>query len=190
MGACVNTAPMPDALGQILITEIMYKTAPDLSDNNAEWVELYNASGGPLLLEGCTLADMSSTMELTGLLVADGEYLVLARSAENNGGLVPDHILELPLNNDGNVLTLMCGDNDIDTVSYDAGFVFPAAERYSLSLDRDTYDANLNDNGANWCLASENDRYYDSNQGEASDHFGTPSARDTAVSIEQQASKS
>ena len=70
-------------VGELIVTEIMYNPHNGLSDNDAEWIEVYNASDRALLLDGWH-ADEGSAMgvgpapvELNGNLAA-GEYLMVA----------------------------------------------------------------------------------------------------------------
>ncbi|MCI0532476.1 MAG: lamin tail domain-containing protein [candidate division Zixibacteria bacterium] len=66
------------ALPDIIINEIM--AAPDLNQNQTEWIELYNRSQNPVVLKNWTLADSQGEVVLTEdiLELAAGEYLIIA----------------------------------------------------------------------------------------------------------------
>ena len=176
-GACVGGA-QPPAEGDLVITEIMFDTSTPLAETAAEWIELYNASAGSLLLTGCTIIDGSAATPrpLDGLIVAPDAFVLLARSNDPavNGGLAPATTFSFGLNNDGDTVTVACGGTTIDTVDYGA-VAFPAAARFSIALDPDFHDATANDNGLNWCLAAAADVYF-AGAAEAEQHYGTPGA--------------
>jgi hypothetical protein len=98
MVSCQGTtaAPLPSARGDLVITEIM--VAPlAVRDPFGEWIELYNASGGPLNLEGLEfrLRDFPLQGFTIGesLVVANGEFVVLGNNANvsTNGGIPVDY---------------------------------------------------------------------------------------------------
>ena len=119
--------------GDIIITEFMANPSA-VSDTKGEWFELLNISSKNLKLNGLIIKDESSNShEIEGdqdILLAAGEYFVLARSAvyEENGGITPDYsysnfalgntedeiILCLP---DGSVLDQLYYSGDWDIIS-------------------------------------------------------------------------
>ena len=183
-GSCVDEAPMPFEVGQIVFTEIMYNPHYDLSDTYAEWFELYNASDETLYLEGCLVTDEGGGQsEVTNLLLDPGEYglFVATVSYSENGNLFPDQTFSFALGNSGDSLYFECDGLLIDAVSYDAGGDYPEAEAYSLNLAPDALDAGLNDVASNWCLASE--VYYEGSGGASEDNYGTPGSANSACPV-------
>lgn len=76
--------PLPadgDALARIpsglLISEVMYDP---LGSDDAEWVELYNASDESVSLAGWALADATGAQTLLDALIGPGEFIVVAAS--------------------------------------------------------------------------------------------------------------
>ena len=173
-GACTGGAPLPE-VGEVIVTEIMYDTEAELSENAAEWFELHNLAGAPRTLNGCTVGDGGGAKTpVSGVTIPAGGYALFARSASNNGGLDADGLFTFALNNSQDLVTLECNETVIDTVAYDDGLTFPDAKGYSISLDPSAYDAELNDDGANWCLGQ--DLYYTGQATPVGDHYGSPGA--------------
>ncbi|GMV38872.1 MAG: hypothetical protein AMXMBFR64_05880 [Myxococcales bacterium] len=173
-GACVGVPELP-APGEIIVTEIMYDPHFDLLDATAEWVELTNVSGGPRALTGCKLGDSTTAGNAMGaLIVPAGGTALFVKSLTANGNLTPDGTFTFALGNSGDSVVLTCDGALIDSVAYGTSLGFPAAQARSLSLDPAAYDAALNDDGANWCVAQ--DVYYEGTAGPAEDNYGTPGA--------------
>ncbi len=88
-----GAGPGPDAQGEVLITEFMADPL-DVADSLGEWVELTNFSGEDLDLGGCLLQDddANSFVIPAGSLLAAGERMVLARSAD--GGVQADVVID------------------------------------------------------------------------------------------------
>ncbi|NVB84863.1 MAG: lamin tail domain-containing protein [Kofleriaceae bacterium] len=149
-------AECPDvAVGDLVVTEFRGPQSPD--DALGTWVELYNASGASIDLEGTKLRfrkkDGSSEVPVIvrrSLPVAAGAYVVL--------GLVPDDAtrpshIDYGFSSDFHVGFLAaaavdveaCGER-IDRATYD---VLPKTGTYSLGVTPPTADAN--DVPANWC---------------------------------------
>ena len=181
-GALDPVEPPPpsavDARGQVIFTEIVYDPHFDLGDDNAEWIEIHNPTAEHRDLAGCTLADASGQdpVALDGIVIPSGDYAVFARGDDPalNGGLEPLAVFDFPLSNGGDAVTLDCGGTVIDEVTWDGGDVFPDVPAYAISLDPDAYDADANDDGANWCLAA--DPWYLDADGQFGHNYGTPGA--------------
>ncbi len=165
------------AAGELIITEIMSK--PDVvSDDYGEWIELYNASGEAVDLEGLTVSATDAALSFTvegSLPVAAGGYVVLVRDGDDavNGG-VPwdyDYRSDLGLDNDRETLTIASSARTLDSVSYDDQSFFPDDDGYAMSLDPDHTDGTENDEGQYWCSASSD--YGDGD-------FGTPGEENDA----------
>jgi hypothetical protein len=175
-GACVEPPPgrAPQA-GEVVITEIMYDPEGEILEEAGEWVEIFNVTQEPLLLNGCVFRDNDPAhmASLEGLVLPPLGYLVLGRSLDMaaNGGVQVDAVFDFGLNNGGDGAEILCGDTLIDEVAYDGAF--PAAGATSINLDPQAYELD-NTDGANWCLASE--VYYDGQ----TPHYGTPGAANTS----------
>lgn len=151
-GACESTAPIPVAVGDLVITEFLADLDGGLGEPAGEWFEVANVSGTRLQLQGMVLADEDSdshTIE-TPLEMPAGAYFVFAATA----GAVPggvDYVYGttgLALANSADELVLRTpGGATIDSVAYTSAWVTTGASA-SLSgnaLDRDNSDV------ANWC---------------------------------------
>ncbi len=140
--------------GDVVITEIMQDPAA-VSDTTGEWIELYNASGRVIDLNGWTVRDAGvdhHRIQAGGpLLIVPGEYLVLGREADSavNGGVVVDYDYSgFLLGNDADEIILLDGaNNEVDRVAYDGGDAFPNPTGASMTLLDVTLDNSL---GASW----------------------------------------
>ena len=165
-GACVESIDPPSFPGDIVVTEVMARSVA--GDDVGEWIELYNASGVPLDLEGCTIGDdggPDDTIDIALVVPVEG-YVVLAASDDpsDTGGFAPDwEWSRFALANGGDEIILTCGGTTIDRVAYGASDVRLAT---SLQLANDRLDADSNDDIENWCAAT--DAYGDA------DRLGTP----------------
>ena len=85
--------PVPDGAGDVLITEFMADPV-GVEDSLGEWVELSNASGEDLRLDGCALADDDGNLFAfpAGITLQAGGRLLVARS--DAGGVVPDVVID------------------------------------------------------------------------------------------------
>ncbi len=149
---CEKVAP-----GDVVITEI--HANPDGSDGDGEYVELFNASGGVLELEGLTL--VSSRNDGTGASqhrLGDGQvaaegYFVLGSGLES-------------LRNSEAALAVRCGEVIIDWVGY-------ASTRDGRALELDgrlVPNDGSNDDATHWCFAPETASEI------SPGNFGTPGA--------------
>jgi len=142
--------------GDLVITEIR----PEQGGTYPQFIELYNASGGTLDLEG-TLVDVLSIdggthlklLVRTPLAVGDGIYVALGEASEDKPYLayrfgadfeVEGTAKDLP--SSGRIIVYACGEV-IDQVTYAA---LPDEGTYSLGADPPSADANDVD-GA-WCV--------------------------------------
>ena len=140
--------PRPAQAGEVVITEIMFDPA-GRSDDDGEWIELWNAlDGDALSLEGCVLDDGGSTPRKLGALeVQPLDHATIARGAD--AGFVPELVVALTLTNTSDTVALLCDGVEIDRVTYDKSFSLRAGA--SLSLDPTAYAAADNDDPAAWC---------------------------------------
>jgi len=72
----------PTSAGDVVVTEIM----PDAGSNDCEWIELYNANGSPLDLNGSRIyyRDNKSFDIDYPLILRPGEYMVVGRTADTS----------------------------------------------------------------------------------------------------------
>ncbi|PIE17223.1 MAG: hypothetical protein CSA66_06385 [Proteobacteria bacterium] len=157
-GACASSLAAPAASGDLVITEIMRNPASE--DDEGEWIELYNPQPVARALSGCTLsdddADSYTFAEDAAVIVPAKGRLILGRSAsaEDSGGLSPDHVYAgFVLANGADEVTLSCGGVVIDRVAYAAeGWPFEAGA--ALSLRPELSNAVANDVSSAWCDAT------------------------------------
>lgn len=183
-------APPPPGLsiddvapGELIITELMYNPLGN-SDNNREWIEIYNSLDEDVNLEGMEISDLLSnptTVQVTTpFLVPAQSYATIARAQADDwefDGV--ERVLFAPdlpaLNNGGDQVTIRNAAGVIDqSVQY------PNADDedgMSLKLLPDQLDATANDDRANWCFSTEAELFATLDDG---DSFGTPSAPNQA----------
>ncbi len=151
--ACDDLAP-----GDVVITEV--HANPDGSDGDAEYVELFNASGELLSLDGLSL--VTGRSDGTGenshrffeASMAPGDYLVVGNAPFE---AMPPHLDYSygstlgSLRNSDALVSVRCGELLIDQVSYER-----TADGRALELDgRFAPDHELNDDAARWCTTPE-----------------------------------
>jgi hypothetical protein len=181
-GCGPSTRPAPGTCkagllpGDLVITEVFADVkAPSGgtgTDTGKEWFEIYNAKGAPIDLDGVTIThsrpdgSRASTHTLTQATIAPGQFFTLGNAAPD---LVPpyvDHGYGTDLgdfyNTGGGKLTLSCGDDEIDSASYDG--VTEGHSRELTGAVRPDYTAN--DSPSSWCQA--NDTEFEAG------NFGTP----------------
>ncbi len=144
--------------GELVITEILYD--PDcVADDAGEWVEVFNPTGQTLQLKGWTLTDAGAAHRFEDFLaVPAGGFAVLCSNGDplTNGGVSCQGVYGgLSFNNDGDAVVLRAPDDVlVDEVSYDGGGSFVDPTGAALALEPGT-DAAANDDGANWCAATD-----------------------------------
>jgi len=154
-GSCVEPADGPETAGALIITEVMARSRAGLDPG--EWFELFNTTEDTVDLFGCSIGDGTNPAQHTisrPLAVAAGSYVVLGASADRsvNGNTPVDYAWTgFALRNDGDTISLTCGDLRVDTFTYPGSSV---ALGQSLQLDIDFYDGESNDDLDNWCLGS------------------------------------
>jgi hypothetical protein len=159
--------------GDIVITEI--HANPDGSDRDSEYIELFNASGRALELQGLALVSSredgtkASEHQLGEALVEAERYFVLGSTAADS---LPAHVdysyhNDLgSLRNSDAALLVRCGETVIDSVRYAS-----TRDGHALQLDGRLFpDDASNDDGVHWCFASET--AFEFSPG----NFGTPGA--------------
>jgi len=157
----------------VIITEIMYNPH-NVSDNDWEWIEIYNA--GDVAIELKTLTDDDGEPDhegnLLGGLIGLGQIRIIAKADNpsrtqqeflNEWGLDDGQVIFVSgssweaLANDGDLVRLIdTADGLLDQVAYeDDGLVWPADDgAASIYLTDGHIDVLANDQGASWALAS------------------------------------
>ncbi len=172
--------------GDLVITEVFAdaKAPPGGSgtDEGKEWFEIYNASGRPVELKGLTIThsrpdgiDKAKSHTMDDLTIAPGQYLTLGNVAQD---LVPAYVdygygadLGDMFNTDGGKLVLACGDQQIDTATYES--VKEGRARQLTSAQPPDYT--LNDDAINWCEARDTEF--------EGGNFGTPGSENDCSPI-------
>ena len=187
-GSCVReelqTASACDDLvpGDIVITEL--HANPDGSDGDGEYIELFNASGAPIPLDGLTL--VSSRLDGTGAMahrffgasMAADDYLVVGNAPLD--AMLPHLDYSYgntlgSLRNSDAVISIGCDGTLIDQVSYER-----TADGRALELDgRLAPDHELNDDATHWCTTP------DGVDEVSSGNFGTPGAVNSPCAFEE-----
>jgi hypothetical protein len=160
--------------GDVVITEV--HANPDGADADGEYVELFNASGQELSLDGLALAasrldgaSPKSHRFLAGS-IEDEAYFVVGNAAPSSARAHVDYSYEQALgslrNSDG-IVSIRCDEMLIDEVRYEA-----TSDGRALELDGQLVpDHELNDDARHWCITPVGAApSFDGN-------FGTPGAR-------------
>ncbi len=152
----------PSVAGELVFTEI-FVNGPD-SPEVSDWVEIYNASATTYDLIGCDLVENGGAFPFTASVVlAPGDYAVITKEgAGTNGGITPDFVFAgMSFGNSGDFVTLDCGGNVIDTVTFSGD---EENEARSVHLDPSHLNATDNDLTTNfggntlltwWCEARD-----------------------------------
>ncbi len=157
-GECVP--PNPSVAGEVIVTEYM------ISPTQGEFIEVYNTTGGPLNLGGCTVGDLDTDNHTIAdtVIVESGGYATLAKNAAE-AGFVPDYVYAggVALSG-GDEARISCGEQLIDVIAWgdsdngnDDTFPAPAggiSVALSPTVVTDADPEIANDAGSNWCIDS------------------------------------
>jgi hypothetical protein len=163
--------------GDLVITEIMFNPAFG-SDSSSEWVEIWNASGGSVNINGLIVMETGgSDGEVTeDVIIAASSYMVLAVGDGTSfayTSFVPDAFYgSLAFGNGGDEISLWAEGLQVDWApSYgDDTLSFSAGE--SFQLDYMFEDAVSNDILSNWCVAGTVDPDLIGESGDLGTPFG------------------
>ena len=128
-----SSASLPAAYGSVVINEIHYNPATSQgSDNDYEFLELYNMSTSDVDLHGMTVGQVGSTTSIASLdsvTISAGSYVVVAYTGATYSSLtvpVVDNAGYFGLRNDGNALELIDSTGAVvDNVTYDDYYDWP-----------------------------------------------------------------
>jgi len=149
----------PDS--DLVITEIMYDPSDGVADDKGEWIEIHNATGDDIDINGYRLADAGGNMHIIQnggpLVVAAGGYFTFGVNfyESENGGIEVDYLLPYAIyqldNSADEVILMDKFGMELDRVEYAEGQGWPTASGASLSLIHPNLDNNV---GGNWALAT------------------------------------
>jgi len=169
--------------GDVIISEIMQNPSA-VSDANGEWFELYNTTNDTIDLLSWSISDQAGLGQQmdsieSSLELLPNAYVTLANNGDpsTNGGYMHDYIYSggFVLTNSSDEIILKAPNGIvIDSVYYDNGITFPDPNGNSMSLDPFSLNGSSNDNGLNWCAASESI---------ANGDFGSPGMENAACNI-------
>jgi hypothetical protein len=150
----VEDATKPLALlevGDLLITEVMARPAA----LRGEYVEVLNASGTDLNLDGLRISTSTGAFELSGTTyVAPGAYVIFGASddPDESGGVMPDILWpeDIALEDSWGEFVLT-GTDLLDAVAWDDGAAWPLGDGAAMSLLPSAHTPEDNDRGENWC---------------------------------------
>ncbi|MBK9649598.1 MAG: lamin tail domain-containing protein [Deltaproteobacteria bacterium] len=142
-----------------MITEIM-QDPKTLKDHEAEWFELYNASGVDILMcDGWSIYDGGHQHGglSSDVLITAGAHALFLRSSDTskNGGLTGDYTYnsKFTLDNSADELYIEFDGVLIDELEYDNGggdWSAVMAQGFSMQLNANLYSALDNDDSLNW----------------------------------------
>jgi hypothetical protein len=149
------------AAGALVVTEVM--AAPVACDDaRAEYIELYNASGGILDLEGLEIRIGSGSSTVADrFLVGPGDIVLVTPFEDRCVGPTPHLTTGITMDDVGATVSLRGPSGVIDTVNT-SGW---GGVGTSLQLDARAWDANSNDVQGNWCTSSTADGELDGPDG-------------------------
>ncbi len=173
-------AEVPEAPGDLTITEFMAEPGSGIPNYYGEWFEIYNASGrnldlNGLEIQGTTGVDDGFTIETT-LLLAAGDFLVFGVNDDTslNGNIDVDYVYDrssFPLDSATDTIKLVYGGVTIDKVTWDSSD-WLVAEGYAHQANNNAFDLEwANDLPYNWCSSD----VFISGSGE----YGTPGVANT-----------
>ena len=154
-----STIVLPDP-GDFVISEFM-ATPSVVTDPAGEWVEIYNASGSTMNLNGFELHDDASDSHIINadVVVPAGARVVLTRNNDfnTNGGVFGAYEYGgFVLGDTQDQIVLSFDGVEIDRFDYDLTTYSPSLTGRALALDPDLGDPDpsVNDLGSNWCGSS------------------------------------
>ena len=167
--------------GDLVITELM-QDPKTLKDHEAEWFELYNASGADILMcGGWFFYDNGSDVHTLArnIFIPAGEHALFLRDDDTgkNGGLTGNYTYgsDIDLGNIADELYIEFDGLIIDELEYDISsqdWISAMTSGYSMQLNASLYGALDNDDSLNWSKGTSS--YHTDNRGTPgaqNDHF-------------------
>jgi hypothetical protein len=117
----LSTTTIP-SLDHVVFSEVFYDTPG--TESKEEWIELYNPTSNSIDLSGLKISDNSNNYTIpNGAIISNSDFLIIARNETgfyNLYGFLPDISgLTLSLNDNGDVLRLKNGGEEIDMVAWE-----------------------------------------------------------------------
>ncbi len=150
--------PTPGILKDIIFTEILADPSPKIGLPEVEFVELFNRSQTTYNLDGWKVTDESSLFMLPALVLAPGEYLIIAPSADEFSGYGNVWAAnDFPsLNNSGDILQIRdINDLLVDSINYSNSW-YKDDDRSSGGWSLELIDPdNLCSDSENWTVSDD-----------------------------------
>ncbi|WCO01149.1 lamin tail domain-containing protein [Psychroserpens ponticola] len=132
--------------GDIVISEIMYNS----TSFDDEWIEIYNASGADITLDGdWQLSYGSNTFDFTGTLITAGDYLTIALGSNGDGTYNNDNPFTPDVSAIATPAATTDNTNNLGNSSATIALVFEPSGA-NTTVDSVTYD-----DGAPWPTAAD-----------------------------------
>lgn len=129
----------------IVINEFMANPQSSCTENDGEWIELYNNTGDWINLSGWTLENSyGQEIVLSTYLLPPSSYFVLAACGDEslNGGLTPDYVYgNFNIHDSGSITLLSSSGIVIDEIEYDSSW--PVQEGISCERINPGWVSNL-----------------------------------------------
>jgi hypothetical protein len=157
--ACTDACTIDDATCiQIVVSEILYAPLVDPEEKEGQWIELHNPTAYDWDLQGCDVTGdlVIDAFEIDAPLVVPAfGYATLGAGTVDQLGFEPSFPMPIGVSlwNDGDIVTLTCDGEQIDSVTYGIGDGWPAPPA-GTSIALATLDADANDVGDAWCAST------------------------------------
>jgi hypothetical protein len=154
-------------VGDLVISEVLAN--PASTDDGNEYIEIYNASGSALDLEGLVLQYSTEDPPASGTFVVQGEFITPETVIDSGAYLVFGGVLDefkpahvdvgyanaFDMRNGGARITVLCGDTEVDSSDYPDSATGTSFDGAAAQLDgAQTPDHILNDNPQNFCAGT------------------------------------
>jgi hypothetical protein len=161
-----GTVGMPTSPGQIVISELLID-APGTGEPG-EYFEVYNATGGPLDLQGCLIESQKGTSTETHPIASACGVAPLGYAAISSSGVVaetgftPTYVYGSITfsNSTADWLALRCNGTVIDGIGWKGNTVFPNLLNVFANIAWERSTASLSNGAATaatgWCQATNN----------------------------------
>ena len=169
-------------VGDLVISEIMNESdgcGDAARSHDGEYIEVYNATGGTIDLQGLDIGDASSdTYVSASTVVPAGGYGLLSYTYNCWAGTEAHHYGygSVRLNDDTDTISLAYGGAVLDSVTYGATWPFDNGRSMQFVIASGVDLATENDDAANWCLAAEASLVSAYGGASGSSDHGTPGA--------------
>ncbi|MBL4694745.1 lamin tail domain-containing protein [Candidatus Gracilibacteria bacterium] len=164
----ISTALANDGEAHVVINEIAW--AGSLDGSGEEWIELYNAGGEAVNLEGWIIEDDGEDLYVIGSGTVEPHGYFLIEDGEDATSVDSDELINLSLANSGDVLKLKKPDGTVVDRVGDGESWYAGVSAFKSSMERIDPMAS-GDNAENWASAQFGNGAVAS---EGSEVLGTP----------------